>query len=386
MRTLVIGGTGPSGPHIVDGLLGRGHAVTVLHGGKHEVTFPPEVEHLHGDPHFEESLDAVLGGRIFDVVLATYGRLRVVSEVFRGRTGHLIGVGSASGASPDPSDPQWGRLGQPVSVEEGTDLVVTDASRRLSHRIAEARRTLFRVAAEGGYRATYLGYPLIYGARQPAPVDWCIVRRALDKRERFIVADGGLKVESRMYAENAAHAVLLVIDQPEVAAGKTYYLSDDRLFSMRQRIDYLAWCVGHRFELVDMPYELAAPCHVLWRHERGHRIRSNRLIREELGYRDVVHPEQGMRAAAVWLRDHAPVPGGEEETQLGDPFDYDGEDRIVGQWTDMLRSAAIDVSLRGHPAPGHQYRHPRQPGDDWKPIDARAGDRHEAQVPTEGRA
>jgi nucleoside-diphosphate-sugar epimerase len=367
--TLVIGGTGPTGPSIVQGLVERGHRVTVLHGGKHEVTFPAGVEHLHGDPHFAESIEAEVGGRSFDVVLATYGRLRVVSEVFRGRTGHLIGVGSASGASPDPSDPQWGQLGQPVSVEEATDLVGTDPSRRLSHRIAEAQRALFRIETEGGYRATYLGYPLIYGARQPAPVDWCIVRRALDRRPRFVMADGGLKVESRMYAANAAHAVLLVIDHPEIAAGKKYYLSDDRLYSMRQRIEYLAACVGHRFELVDMPYELAAPCHVLWRHERGHRIRSNRLIRQELGYRDVVHPEDGLRAAAEWLRDHPPARGGEEETQLGDPFDYDAEDLIMQRWIGVGPQPEVDASPYRRPAPGHQYRHPQQPGDDWTPVE-----------------
>jgi nucleoside-diphosphate-sugar epimerase len=368
VTTLVIGGTGPTGPYIVEGLVERGHRVTVLHGGKHEFEFGAGVEHLHGDPHFAESIDAVLGRRTFDVVLATYGRLRVVSEVFRGRTGHLIGVGSASGASPDPSDRQWGGLGQPLLVPEAEDLVQVDTSRRLSYRIAEARRSLFRIEAEGGYRSTYLGYPLIYGARQPAPTDWCIVRRALDKRPRFIVADGGLKVESRMYAVNAAHAVLLVIDNLEIAAGKTYYLSDDRAYSMRQRIEYLASCLDHRFELVDLPYELALPCHVLWRHERGHRIRPNGLIKQDFGYHDIVSPEDGMRAAAEWLRDHAPARGAEEETQLGDLFDYDAEDRIIERWVQLSPLVQVEASCYVHGAPGHQYRHPRQPGEDWKPV------------------
>ena len=39
MKALVIGGTGPSGPYIVNGLLERGYDVTILHGGQHEVEF-----------------------------------------------------------------------------------------------------------------------------------------------------------------------------------------------------------------------------------------------------------------------------------------------------------------------------------------------------------
>ena len=48
MQALVIGGTGPTGPFIVNGLRERGYAVTILHTGKHEVPeIPQDVEHLH---------------------------------------------------------------------------------------------------------------------------------------------------------------------------------------------------------------------------------------------------------------------------------------------------------------------------------------------------
>ena len=38
-RALVIGGTGPSGPHVVNGLVDRGFETAILHSGAHE---PPE--------------------------------------------------------------------------------------------------------------------------------------------------------------------------------------------------------------------------------------------------------------------------------------------------------------------------------------------------------
>jgi nucleoside-diphosphate-sugar epimerase len=71
LRTLVIGGSGPTGPYIVQGLLERGHRVTIFHGGQHKVDLGTDVEHLHGDPHFKDSLEDLIAGRGYDVVVAT---------------------------------------------------------------------------------------------------------------------------------------------------------------------------------------------------------------------------------------------------------------------------------------------------------------------------
>jgi len=88
MKALVIGGTGPTGHLVVNGLLGRGYSVAMLHTGKHEVAeIPPEVEHIHTDPFSEEALRQALDGRTFDLTLAAYGRLRRIAEVMKGRTG-----------------------------------------------------------------------------------------------------------------------------------------------------------------------------------------------------------------------------------------------------------------------------------------------------------
>src|SRR2546428_10618989 len=98
MRALVVGGTGPTGPFVVNGLLQRGYDVTIFHRGTHEVPeIPPEVEHIHADPHFRETLDAALVGRRFDLVVAAYGRIRFVAEALIGKTPRFIGIcGGAS--------------------------------------------------------------------------------------------------------------------------------------------------------------------------------------------------------------------------------------------------------------------------------------------------
>ena len=60
MKTaLVVGGTGPTGPFIVNGLIDRGYEVTILHSGFHEVEFKQEIEHIHNDPHFRETFEEI---------------------------------------------------------------------------------------------------------------------------------------------------------------------------------------------------------------------------------------------------------------------------------------------------------------------------------------
>ena len=69
MKALVIGGTGPTGHYVVNGLLQRGYTVAILHTGNHEVEeIPPVVEHIHISPYDEDALAAVFSQRSFDLL------------------------------------------------------------------------------------------------------------------------------------------------------------------------------------------------------------------------------------------------------------------------------------------------------------------------------
>src|SRR6266849_791464 len=46
MKALIVGGTGPSGPFLANGLIERGYKVTIFHRGTHEIPeIVPEVAH-----------------------------------------------------------------------------------------------------------------------------------------------------------------------------------------------------------------------------------------------------------------------------------------------------------------------------------------------------
>lgn len=367
-QALVIGGTGPTGPLVVAGLHDRGFQVTILHGGQHEVELGvPDVRHIHVDPHFEETLAQGLGDETFELVVAQYGRLRIVADLLQGRTEQLIAIGGATAIFGGDGDERWGATGRPALFPDTSDIYVRDAGEdgrdKLGLRMVEAMQRLFDHHAAGAYSATYIAYPLGYGPRSPGAYDWAVIRRILDGRRSIVLADGGIKVESRVYTENAAASVLLAVDQPEVAAGRRYIVADRYAFTMRQRVEFIARHFGHELEIVDLPYDIAWPCHPLYRHSRDHRLCQSTRIRAELGYRDPVAPDLAMTRTIEWLLDHRPEPGGELERQVGDPFDYDAEDALVARW--RRARAALGEPESPLPRQGHQYRHPKKPGEAW---------------------
>src|SRR5690606_29778947 len=161
------------------------------------------IEHIHASPHFAETLSEAVGRREFDLVIATYGRLRVLPEVFGGRTPRLITVGGT------------------IYETELSKPAVEDSPRDLNHKIyqkiVETEEGLMQAHADEKFSLTHLRYPNLYGPRQLAPREWSIIRRLRDGRRRLPILDAGLTLESRSFVRNAAHAVLLTVDHEKEA-------------------------------------------------------------------------------------------------------------------------------------------------------------------------
>jgi nucleoside-diphosphate-sugar epimerase len=342
MEILVIGGTGPTGPFIVNGLVERGHRVTILHTGRHEVdTLAPVgvVPHLHADPFDRDSFTAALGGRNWDVVFAMYGRLRMLADVLVGRTPRLFSIGGVpvypGFSNDDDRFPAGMRLGAaerdafaPVGDYEGplSELWGRGGRSEKVVRIIESEALVFERHPD----ATHFRYPYIYGPNQVVPREWSVVKRALDGRRTLILADGGRSVESSAYVENVAHAVLLAVDRIDVSAGRVYNVSDDELYTRRQVAEVVGDELGHTFELVNLPFEVARPAFpTLQTHSSQHRVVDTSRIRSELGYRDQVAPLDALRATIRWQVDHLPAQHERIRKVLQDPFDYAAEDRLV---------------------------------------------------------
>jgi nucleoside-diphosphate-sugar epimerase len=335
-RALVIGGTGPTGHFIVNGLRRRGYAVAMLHSGRHEVAeIPDDVEHLHTDAFDEGELRAALERRTFDACVATYGRLRVTSRVMAGRCGKFVSVGGGPAYRGYMNPELWQPRGLPVPTREDAPIVTQESEDAKGWRIARTEEVVFAEHPS----AAHFRYPYVYGPYQLVPREWCVVRRILDGRRFLVLPDGGLTLSQYGYAENLAHAVLLAVDRPEASAGQIYNCGDEEVLTLGQIAELIASALERPLELVSMPWSLAICARpMVAQAHPTHRVFDLSKIRTELGYRDVVPAREAMARTARWLAAHPPAPGGPEERALEDPFDYAAEDALVASWRKALAS------------------------------------------------
>jgi nucleoside-diphosphate-sugar epimerase len=350
---LLIGGTGPTGPPIAKGLEVRGFAVTLLHSGAHEVPEVSHFRHLHGDVFSEDGLRAALGDETFDVVIASYGRLRSIAEVLEGRVGRLLSIGGMpvyrGFFNPTVHDPP----GLPVPTREDAELA-TEADDGKSYRIGRTEKLLFEFHPD----ATHFRYPYVYGPRQLAPREWCVVRRILDRRPFLILPDDGLSLITFGYVDNLVHALLLALDDPEASMGEVFNCGDDERLTIRQVAEIITGELSYEWELLSIPAHLAIPARPLMMSYRtNHRVMDTSKLRNRLGYRDVVPARLAVARAARWLVDHPPTLGGYEETALQDPFNYDAEDRLASWWKVAIADPP-DLSYTELPGYGKSYAGP----------------------------
>lgn len=358
-KALVVGGTGPTGPFIVDGLRQRGYDVTIFHRGTHEIPeIPDDVEHIHGDPHFPDTIAKALEDRTFDLVVATYGRIRHLADAMVGRTGRFVSVGGfpvyKGFMDPDELQPR----GLPVPVPESAPTA-GPSDNRFSYLI----RSTEEAVLEAHPTAAHFRYPYVYGPYQVSPREWSIVRRILDRRPFIILADGGSNLVTRGYAGNLAHAVLLAVDQPDRSAGQVYNCGDEVQYTARQWVELVAAAMGAELEVESLPSDIAAHGDSMLIDSSGyHRVVDLHKLRVDLGYRDVVSVADAVAETATWLSAHPPTAGGDLEEHIGDTFDYAGEDKLVAAY----RAAMDQLKPLAPPRPEgftpHSYAHPQQPG------------------------
>jgi nucleoside-diphosphate-sugar epimerase len=357
MEALIIGGTGPTGPFIIEGLVERGYQPVILHRGTHEVDFVAQYEHLHADPHFEEPVREVLSNRTFDLVIASYGRLRLLVDLLAGHTHRLITIGGTVYRRQ-----QWSRPADETTQRE--------ISHKLVARVQQTEDAIFARHHDGTFNLTHLRYPNLYGPRQLAPREWSIIRRILDGRHTIPVMDGGLTLESRAYVENAAHAVLLAVDKPRESSGRTYHVADEITPTDGERALAIADAMGADITLVNYPREAGRPAH-FWGGGRNleymgsdgpppthHKLLDTSRIRTELGFTDAVGFDEAIRRTVDYYRQHPLQIGGDEEARIGDPFDYDAEDRFSSELADFV-ARCNELSFAGVKLV-HSYDHPKQ--------------------------
>lgn len=366
MKTaLVIGGTAATGVAIVAGLRKLGYQVTIYHRGTHELPELMDLEHIHGDPHHRSSIMRDIGGRSWDVVVATYGRVRYLAEALAGHTGHFVSISGMPvvGAQIGVPTTEATARENPENAPEGL--------KKLIPKIIETEDSIIDASARGDFAATVLRYPYVYGPHAVAPLEWHVIQRVLDKRKRWIMQSGGLALSPRCASPNAAEFVLRALEKPNISNGQIYNVAESHQFSMREWISTIAAVLDWEFEFVDIPSTIAplgstsVPLagEYSWVREGDvsegrirHQLVSNLKASDELGYRDVVDPAKWIETTVLhWIANPPTVDG--KDGRLGPKeFDYAAEDNLLRFWDDVL---ARRPDIAGRHIRDHAYAHPK---------------------------
>jgi nucleoside-diphosphate-sugar epimerase len=363
-RALVIGGSGVTGIHVVNGLAERGYEVTVLHRGVHEDPALESFPHIHADPHFDTEIERGIDGESFDVVVAMYGRLETIARVFAGRCERFVGVGGtpiyAGLLAPDSVTPR----GTILDAVESSPLadpatIANERTARFVSKLRAAEAAVLDGHAAGHFWATHIRYPLIYGPHALRPLEWSIVKRIQDGRRQLLLPSGGLPVTSRCAAQNAAHCLLLALETP-AAGGEVFNCADADQFSMAQWAEVVAAALDADLQQVDVP----EPLHWLVSHlllaggtASKHAFFDTTKAQTMLGYRDLVPARDAIAETATTLAEQGPSP--QQAKALGDAFDYALEDRVIARLAGLSAEFAADAVV---PQAVHSYAHPVAPG------------------------
>jgi nucleoside-diphosphate-sugar epimerase len=231
-----------------------------------------------------------------------------------------------------------------------------------SAKILAAERALLGHARAGDFQGTVIRYPKLYGPRDVVPREWSVIKRVRDGRPYMLVTDGGLEISTRCAAQNAAQALLLAVDLPEVADGEAYNVADRDQYTTAQWIELVAGMLGSELEIVSIPLDIGAATHAELNPTPGrspHLLVDATKIRRELGYEDVVTAADATRAYIEWLE--ANPPDLDEHPAFVDRFDYEAEDRLLAAYrravATILAEAERPVPTRRHPLP-----HPKLAG------------------------
>lgn len=339
MNVLIIGGTRRSGPHLVRQLVAAGHRVTCLHRGVSSAELPCEVREIASDRRDPEAFREAVAGLEFeavvDMIALNDADFRLATDCFRGRIAQYVVISSYDVYAAYEAAWFHRPYREPLPIREDAPKAT---ARYLYGPKAGYDKGLLEDAAahawaDEGFPVTVVRYPALYGPGDVTPREWYYVRQVLDRRPAILAPDGGQAIFSRGFLENMAHAVSLVVGNPETI-GQTYNAADAGQLTVRQIIESVAEILDHRWEVLEVPDSLM-PTHSPTQglpyccdpyHIRPHLLLDTTRMRAELGYSDLAPPGEALERTIRWL-------AGRPQPTQGTTIDYGAIDGVIERWT-----------------------------------------------------
>jgi nucleoside-diphosphate-sugar epimerase len=335
VRILVIGGTGFVGPPLVRQLAGMGHDVAVLHRGSSTVELP--AERILGDrrdlPSLKPRADVVV-----DLILSSGAQARVLMDTFRGIAQRVVAASSMDvyRACGILHGSEEGPL-EPVPLTEDSRLRAKPQS--YPPEMLKSLQQVFgwvddeydkipverAVLGDPGLPGTVLRLPMIYGPGDHLRRFYPVVKRIADGRQSIPIEEGVAQWRApRGYVENVAAALALAAVSDR-ADGRVYNVAEQPAFTELEWSLRIAEAAGWPGRFVVLPKDRMPPHLIMPGNTAQHWEADSTRIRQELGYREIVPVEEGVRRTVEW--ELANPPAG----FLMHRFDYDAENKAAGE-------------------------------------------------------
>lgn len=341
-RVLVIGGTVFIGPAVVRQLAQSGHVVAVFHRGENETDLPENVRHIHGDrtriADSRADIAAFAPEVVVDMRAMTEADANAVADAVRGIAKRYVVISSMDvyraygrlhGSEPGPAiTPPFDedsplreklyvyREHAPAAIAQ-RPAWLNDYDKILVERVALQDREL---------SGSVVRFPMVHGERDGQRRFYAIWKRIADGRRAILLSTGfaGFR-SSRTHVDNAAHAVALVATD-ERAAGRVYNVGEPDALPFGEWASLIGRQMSWGGQLVvrpsdDLPAHLKDERPDMWEH---HLVGDTSRIRRELGYREVVSRDEGLRRTLAWYAD-VPAPNPKTAGNL----DYEAEDAAL---------------------------------------------------------
>ena len=246
-NALVIGGTSLIGRPLVQALLDRGDAVTILHRSP-GTPFGDRVAELHADRNDPGSVKDAVGDRRFDLVFDNvYDWQRgttadqvvgTVRAVWRDSLVRYVFVSSVA------AYPEGGPFDETAPLRPASDPNVYGVHK------AETERALFRLAREEGLPVSTTRPAFVYGPHNPFPREAFFWDRLLAGRP-IVVPEDGTRTMQWVHTEDIARASVLAATE-EPGLGQAFNLAGAPV-TQNAFVRMLARVAGVEAELVHVP-------------------------------------------------------------------------------------------------------------------------------------
>lgn len=246
---LVIGGTSLIGRPLVQTLLDRGDAVTIMHRNP-GTPFGDRVAELHADRNDPAAVRDAVGDRRFDLVFDN------VYDWQRGTTADQV-LGTVRAVWRDPlaryvfvssvaAYPEGGPFDEDASLRPASDPNEYGVHK------AETERALFRLAEEEGLPVSTTRPAFVYGPHNPFPREAFFWDRMRTGRP-VIVPEDGARTMQWVHSEDIAQASLLAATE-EAGRGRAFNLTGPPV-TQNEFLHTLARVAGVEANLAYVPRE-----------------------------------------------------------------------------------------------------------------------------------